>query len=241
MQEESKEIKKEDIGKDIRKDIKKDIRKEVFVESKMNSAGNAASVAEDAASVADKATDGFTEALEEFSRRGLPYGVRFRCGNFWVEKASRALSKKEAKEVRAEFLKGVPGLPKGYKGAQRASMPVIRCGDIGGLWRIEWAVSSVMFHIFDSFEFERKEDGDFIGDMTCYRLLNLMFCDTTVLGDGGYMGDKVKALNAYLGRIQAPEASEKDEERALEHMKAFANLGAMEGVGDGSQGKGGEA
>lgn len=152
--------------------------------------------------------------MEDKTSNGLPFGKRLRCGNFYVEKVSRALGKKDAKAVRDEFLKG---MPKGYKGAQRASMPVIRVGDIAGMWRIEYAFASAMFHVIDAFD----HDGVSITDDTCYRLLTMLFCDTTVLGDEAYMKDRVKALNKFSLRIKAPDVDGRDEESLLEAMKAI--------------------
>lgn len=149
--------------------------------------------------------------------KGLPYGVKLRCGNFFVEKVSRALSKREAREAKQELLKS---LPKGFKGGQRASLPVIRVSDIAGVWRIEWAVSTSMYHVIDGFD----NDGESITDATCNRLMTMLFCDTTVLGDSEYVRDRVTALNAFMGRIQAPEVSDEEEAKTLELLNAIDTL-----------------
>ena len=140
-----------------------------------------------------------------------------RCHNFVVEKVGRALNKADMKRLRAEMM---PNMPKGYKGSQRVSMPVIRVSDLQGMWRIEYAVSATMFHIFDSFEWTYFDGEYVITDETCHRLLTMMFCDTTVVGDAEYMSDRVKALNAFTARVKAPEVSDEEDSKTLEAMKA---------------------
>lgn len=163
------------------------------------------------------------------SRKGLPFGKKLRCGNFFVEKVSRALSKQEAKSLKKEWLSK---MPKGYKGAQRASLPVIRCFDIGGVWRIEWGIASAMFHIFDNFDWDFFDGGYFIKDETCNRLLTMLFCDTTVLGDREYVEARVKAMNDFVGRVKAPEVSDGEEQDTLEALKA---LQAVKEIDDGDE------
>jgi len=149
--------------------------------------------------------------------KNLPYGKKMRCHNFVVEKVGRALNKADMKRLRAEMM---PNMPKGYKGSQRVSMPVIRVSDLQGMWRIEYAVSATMFHIFDSFEWTYFDGEYVITDETCHRLLTMMFCDTTVVGDAEYMSDRVKALNAFTARVKAPEVSDEEDSKTLEAMKA---------------------
>lgn len=153
--------------------------------------------------------------MEENKAKCIPFGVKLRCGNFYVEKVSRALSKRDAMLLRKEFLSK---MPKGYKGAQRASMPVIRVGDIAGVWRIEYGVSSAMYHIFDAFDYD---DNGFVTDEACSRLLTMLFCDTTVLGDSQYFADRVKALNEFSMRVKAVEVSDEEEEKTFELLKAL--------------------
>lgn len=151
--------------------------------------------------------------METNKAKGLPFGKRLRCGNFYVEKVSRALSKAEMKALRDE-------LPM-YKGRQRTAMPVIRVSDLQGMWRIEYAVASAMFHIFDSFAWDFFDGAYFITDDTCKRLVTMLFCDTTVLGDAEYVSDRVKALNGFTARVKAPEISDEDDERIVETLKAL--------------------
>lgn len=145
--------------------------------------------------------------------KGLPFGKRLRCGNFCVEKIGRALSKADMKALRAE-------MPQ-YKGMQRTSMPVIRVSDLQGMWRIEYAVASTMFHIFDSFEWDFFDGAYFIKDETCKRLITMLFCDTTVLGDEEYIDARVKALNEFSSRVKAPEVSDEEDEKIVESLKAM--------------------
>lgn len=145
--------------------------------------------------------------------KGLPFGRKLRCGNFCVEKISRALSKADMKALRAE-------MPQ-YKGLQRTAMPVIRVSDLQGMWRIEYAVASTMFHIFDSFEWDYFDGAYFIKDETCKRLITMLFCDTTVLGDAEYIDARVKALNEFSSRVKAPEVSDEEDEKIVESLKAM--------------------
>lgn len=148
----------------------------------------------------------------------LPYGKKMRCHNFYVEKVGRALNKADMKRLRAEMM---PNMPKGYKGSQRTSMPVIRVSDLQGMWRIEYAVSATMFHIFDAFEWAFINGEYVITDETCYRLLTMLYCDTTIVGDEEYIGDRVKALNAFTARVKAHDVSDEEDEKIVESLKAL--------------------
>lgn len=150
----------------------------------------------------------------ESNEKGLPYGRRLKCGNFFVEKIGRALSKADMKALRAS-------MPEAFRGRQRTSMPVIRVSDIRGMWRVEYAVASAMFHVFDSFGWGCFDGECYITDETCRRLITMLFCDTTVLGDAEYIGERVKALNAFTMRVKAPEVDDEDDERTLEALKAM--------------------
>lgn len=145
--------------------------------------------------------------------KSLPFGKRMRCGNFYVEKVGRALSKADMKRLRAE-------MPV-FKGRQRTSMPVIRVSDINGVWRVEYAVASTMFHIFDAFEWDFFDGAYFIKDETCKRLVTMLYCDATVVGDAEYVNARVKALNEFTMRAKAPEVSEEEDEKTLEALKAM--------------------
>lgn len=155
--------------------------------------------------------------------KGLPFGKRLRCGNFFVEKVSRALSKADMRALRDD-------MPM-YKGRQRTAMPVIRVSDIQGMWRIEYAVASTMFHIFDSFEWDYFDGAYFIKDDTCKRLITMLFCDTTVLGDAEYVNDRVKALNEFTLRVKAPEVSDEEDEKIVESLKALDIIDNGDGEG----------
>lgn len=159
--------------------------------------------------------------MENNQQKGLPFGKKLRCGNFFVEKVSRALSKSEAKALKKELL---AKMPKGYKGAQRASLPVIRCSDIAGVWRIEWGVSSAMFHVFDNFEWVYFNGDYVIKDETCKRLLTMLFCDTTVLGDKEYVEARVKAMNDFINRVKINETDDEEEKNTLEVLKALQTV-----------------
>lgn len=159
--------------------------------------------------------------MENNQQKGLPFGKKLRCGNFFVEKVSRALNKSEAKALKKELL---AKMPKGFKGAQRASLPVIRCSDIAGVWRIEWGISSAMFHVFDNFEWVYFNGDYVIKDETCKRLLTMLFCDTTVLGDKEYVEARVKAMNGFIERVKINEIDESEEEKTLEVLKALQTV-----------------
>lgn len=166
--------------------------------------------------------------------KGIPFGKRLRCGNFYVEKVSRALSKADMKALRAEM---VSRMPKGYKCGQRASMPVIRVCDMQGMWRVEYSVASAMFHVFDAFEWDCFDGECFIKDDTCKRLITMLFCDTTVLGDAEYVQDRVKALNGFTQRVKAPYVDDDADNGTLEVLQALDMLKNDDGDGQRKEGK----
>lgn len=160
--------------------------------------------------------------------KGLPFGKRLRCGNFYVEKIGRALSKADMRKLRES-------LPKGLKGGQRTAMPVIRVSDLQGMWRVEYAVSATMFHIFDSFTWDFFDGEYFIKDDTCKRLVTMLFCDTTVVGDMEYVNARVKALNEFTARVKAPDVSDEEDSKIVETLKALDIID--NGDGEGEEGK----
>lgn len=156
--------------------------------------------------------------------KGLPFGKRLRCGNFYVEKISRALSKADMKKLR----KDMPV----FKDRQRTAMPVIRVSDLQGMWRVEYAVSATMFHIFDNYAWDYYDGEYYITDDTCKRLVTMLFCDTTVVGDMEYVNARVKALNEFTMRVKAPEVSDEEDEKIVETLKALDIIDNGDGEGE---------
>lgn len=79
----------------------------------------------------------------------IPFGKKVWCGNFYVLKRTRVLSKKEMKELRGELL---PELG-------RAGLPYIEIGSLSQDWRIEFSAGTGAFARIDGVDVEEDDSG----------------------------------------------------------------------------------
>lgn len=159
---------------------------------------------------------------------GIPFGVRLRCGNFYIQKFSRGLSKNELYALRKDLV-----LPKGTRlPSVRGTLPFIRMATISGSWRMEWACTMRMFSILDSLE---VVDGALSPSalVELNGLISMLYTETTVLGDDDFLRDRVKAMNDYLLRISKNLSPSPDDGKIIEDEEVkFRTMQNLEGVED---------
>lgn len=136
----------------------------------------------------------------------LPFGKKVSVGNFYFTKITRALSKKELRELRDA--QGIPADVR--KHLDRGGLPFIIVNTIGGGWSLSFVCGSVMYGYIE-YAYSRDElDG-------LRNLFTMMYTDTSVLGDAEYLRDKAAALQSFITR-QKVSKDENDDE-ALEGVK----------------------
>lgn len=142
---------------------------------------------------------------------GIPFGVRLRVGNFYIQKFTRGLSKNEQRSMRKELR-----LPKGVREPSvRGALPFIRVATISGSWRMEWACTMRMYSMLNTLE---CADGKLTekSTMEASSLVSMLYTDSTVLGDASYMKDKISAIVGLYDRAKAPCVSDEEEKEILE-------------------------
>lgn len=160
---------------------------------------------------------------------GIPFGVRLRCGNFYVQKFSRGLSRSEHSSLRKEC-----SIPKGERlPLVRGTLPFIRLASISGSWRLEWACTMHMFSLLNSLE---VVDGvlseSALSELKS--LLSVLYTETTVLGDADLMKDRVNSIASYISRITAPR-SDKDDELLDDERLRQRTIDNLKEIGDDEQ------
>lgn len=150
----------------------------------------------------------------------IPFGKKIQCGNYYIMKHSRSLSKSELKELRRK--QGIPADVQ--KHLQRASLPYIKVSTCTDSWSIEFVIGMKMFELLDSVHFVYDGDGSRLlyGDeKNAYEHMFVqMVTDTTLIGDVEYRKGKMKLQKEYLEReserLNAAEDAGKSEEQLRE-------------------------
>ena len=127
----------------------------------------------------------------------LPFGKTIKTRHFTVLKFSKSLSKKEVASLREDIHAEIK------KHLQRGSLPFIKIADIAGTWGIEYSIGTSMFQAFD--ELNPAQVGDhleLVGNEAngVEATVQLMFADTTLLGDDEYVTGKLKLRDEYIKR-----------------------------------------
>jgi len=148
--------------------------------------------------------------------RVLPFGKKVSVGNFYFVKITRALSKKELRELR-----DAQGIPEEIrKSLGRGGLPFIVINTVGGGWSLCFVAGSVMFnyieYAYSTGELEPLR-----------RLFTMMYADTSVLGDAEYIRAKGDALTAFMDRQKVNDNVNDNEGREDEDLESVKV--AMEG------------
>lgn len=135
-----------------------------------------------------------------------------RVGNFYLLKYSRALSKKELKELREGFPEALT------KDLGRASIPMLRVGSLAEDWSIHYAYTHTVFKYIDEVV---GDDGEMDAqtETGLYHLLLMFFADTTIVPDQEYFEGKRALFEQMLKRRSADLSEplpEEENERLLD-------------------------
>lgn len=158
-------------------------------------------------------------------RKEMPFGKKFRVGNYYCVKTIRSLSKKEMNELRDQS--GIPVDVR--KHLNRGGLPYMTVATIGGGWSVSFVCGSVMYMFIEA---ELLKGGD--GLNALHNLFTMMYADTTIMGDEAYWKAKSVALKGLMERkgesaVEAADTAADDEvlkEVEAEH-KAKAHIVEM--------------
>ena len=140
----------------------------------------------------------------------MPFGKKFRIGNFEYLKINRVLGKKEVAMLRDQ--QGIPQSVR--KHLQRGGLPNILVQAISGIWSITFACGSAMYNFIEYQNGNGEE-----GEKALYNLFLMMYGDTAVLGDNEYWNDKKKALDAFMKRCKEKKVSKEEDDKELDSLR----------------------
>lgn len=146
----------------------------------------------------------------------LPFGKKIKVKNFYILKLSKSLSKKEVNSLR----KDIPADIK--KHLQRGSLPYIKVSALSEVWAIEFSIGTSMFEALDNLTPAQINGGLELTDNernNAEALFQLMFTDTTLLGDDEYLIKKMKLREAFIMRESARRNAAEDAGKTEEQLR----------------------
>lgn len=156
----------------------------------------------------------------------LEFGKKVLCGNYYILKRSKSLSKAEVAKLR-----NAQGIPADIqKHLQRASLPYIKVATISDSWSVEFVIGMTMYEFLNTVEYVFDGDGNrlLVGkEKNCIENIILqMMTDTTLIGDKEYRIGKLKLQQEYLERAskaakEADEAGKTEEQLRKESEEAI--------------------
>ena len=139
----------------------------------------------------------------------MPFGKKFRAGNFEVLKFTRALGSEDLRRLRD----GSGVSRDDYRLLKRSGVPFIKVSALSGIWSVEFAFNTQMFGFLDhSFGCGESTEGIDV-------IFNTMFADTTLFGDEEYFMAKREVIAAYLSRIDHDELSDEEDGKILDGLR----------------------
>ncbi len=130
----------------------------------------------------------------------LEYGHRVQCGNYYILKHNKSLSKAEVKKLRTA--QGIPADVQ--KHLQRASLPYIKVATITDSWSVEFVIGMKMYELLDDVHVVFDGEGNRLlyGEEknTFEHIFVQMMTDTTLVGDKDYRLGKLRLQKEYLER-----------------------------------------
>lgn len=163
---------------------------------------------------------------EEKKVSTMPFGKRVRCGNYYVLKTSRPLTRTEIKSLKGN--KRIPNEVQAY--LQKKVLPCITVGTIADSWKVSFMAGMTMFNALDEIPVfhDSKGNYEYIGEarVSLANLINFWASATTTVGDAEFQADCINAMQRYLDRMseknKAPlpkEGAEKVYEEELERAE----------------------
>ena len=130
----------------------------------------------------------------------LEFGKKVACGNYYILKKSRSLSKAELKKLRS--VNGIPA--EVQKHLQRGCLPYIKVSTISENWSVEFVIGMTMYAFIDATQVVMDDEGNrmvFGEDRNLMENIFVqMMTDTTLVGDKEYRLGKMKLQQEYLDR-----------------------------------------
>ncbi len=156
----------------------------------------------------------------------MDYGKKIKCGNFYILKFAKSLSKAELKKLR-----DAAGIPADVqKHLQRGTLPYIKVATISDSWAVEYVYGTTMFNAID--ELPVNEAMNTVVDVAgrnAEALFVVMYADTSTIGDEEYRKAKIKLMEEYLDRAskaanEAADAGKSEEELQKESEEAVQEV-----------------
>lgn len=157
----------------------------------------------------------------------LPFGKKVYTRHFSLLKTSKSLSKKEVAILRKDIPADVS------KHLQRGSLPYVKVSVISGIWSVEFAIGTSMFQAFD--ELNPTNVGDHL-ELTgneangVEATVQLMFADTTLIGDDEYVSGKMRLRDEYVKRESERRNKIADEGKTEEELRKESDEAIQEVV-----------
>lgn len=156
----------------------------------------------------------------------LEFGKKVQCGNYYILKKSKSLSKAEVTKLRK--VQGIPA--EIQKHLQRASLPYIKVSTVTDSWSVEFVIGMTMYQLIDDCHVVFDGDGNRLlaGEEknTYENIFVQMMTDTTLIGDKEYRLGKLKLQQEYLDRAskamnEAADAGKTEEQLRKESEEAI--------------------
>ena len=154
----------------------------------------------------------------------MEFGKKYRCGNFYILKYSKSLSKAELKKLR-----DASGIPADVqKHLQRGVLPYIKVATVSDSWAVEFVYGTTMFNAIDELPVANNEVTGIPGK-NAEALFVTMYADTSTIGDEEYRKAKVKIMEEYLDRAskaanEAADAGKSEGELQKESEEAVQEV-----------------
>jgi hypothetical protein len=154
----------------------------------------------------------------------MDFGKKTKCGNFYILKYSKSLSKAELKKLR-----DASGIPADVqKHLQRGTLPYIKVATVSDSWAVEFVYGTTMFNAVDELPVANNEVTGIPGK-NAEALFVTMYADTSTIGDEEYRKAKVKIMEEYLDRAskaanEAADAGKSEEELQKESEEAVQEV-----------------
>lgn len=155
----------------------------------------------------------------------MDFGKKTKCGNFYILKYSKSLSKVELKKLRDAS--GIPA--DAQKHLQRGALPYIKVATVSDSWAVEFVYGTTMFNAIDELPVSNLNEVRDLAKRNAEALFVTMYADTSTIGDEEYRKAKVKIMEEYLDRAskaanEAADAGKSEEELQKESEEAVQEV-----------------
>lgn len=158
----------------------------------------------------------------------LEFGKKVSCGNYYILKKSKSLSKAEVKYLRDHA--NIPA--EVQKHLQRASLPYIKVATMSDSWCVEFVIGMNMYEFIDSVKVAMDDEGNrmLVGEElnSMEHIFVQMMCDTTIVGDKEYRLGKLQLQKEYLERMSKRRNEEADAGKTDEQIRKESDEAVQE-------------